>query len=114
MIGRDEAADRTQALAEGASHEVDRRLDVLLFGGPPAIVPEHADRMRLVDQQKGAVPRLDFGELGKRRLVSEHAAIALCRPGRIIQLPQLPALQPGVRLGPYTILSALGAGGMDI
>jgi hypothetical protein len=33
--------------------------------------------------------------------------------GRIIQLPQLPALQPGVRLGPYAILSALGAGGMD-
>jgi serine/threonine protein kinase len=33
--------------------------------------------------------------------------------GRIIQLPQLPALQPGVRLGPYEILSALRAGGMS-
>ena len=32
--------------------------------------------------------------------------------GHIIQLPQLPSLQPGVRLGPYEILSALGAGGM--
>ena len=31
--------------------------------------------------------------------------------GHIIQPPQLPSLQPGVRLGPYEFLSALGAGG---
>jgi serine/threonine-protein kinase len=31
---------------------------------------------------------------------------------RIIRLPHLPSLHPGVRLGPYEILSALGAGGM--
>jgi serine/threonine protein kinase len=34
------------------------------------------------------------------------------KPGRIFQLPQLPSLQPDVRLGPYEIISALGAGGM--
>jgi hypothetical protein len=56
--------------------------------------------MAVAADQGHLIDRVEFGE-------------ASTNPGRMIRLPQLPSLQPGVRLGPYEILSAFGAGGMS-
>jgi hypothetical protein len=41
------------------------------------MLAQHAERVRLIDRQIGAVPRLDLGELGERRLIAEHTVDAL-------------------------------------
>ena len=77
MAAEAEAADAAQALGEGADQEVDVVEQAELLAEAQAARPEHAERMRLVDQQPGAVALLDLDDLAQRRAVAAGAVQAL-------------------------------------
>ena len=77
MAAEAEAADAAQALGEGADDEVDLVEQAELFAQAQPARPEHAERMRLVDQQPGAVALLDLDDLAQRGVVAAGAVQAL-------------------------------------
>src|SRR3546814_11931238 len=80
MVRGAEAADSAQALAEGADHVVDVLLHAVGLGDAAAMVAEHAEGVRLVDQQLDAVAALHVDELVERRLIAQHGIDALDDP----------------------------------
>ena len=77
MVAGAEAADGADALGEGADDEIDLLLDAGLIGKAAAMGAEHAEGMRLVDEQLEAVLLLDLDELRQRRPVAQHRIDAL-------------------------------------
>jgi hypothetical protein len=77
VAGGAEAADRTQALGEGADHVVDVLLDAIGLGDAAAVVAEDTQGMGLVDQQFDIVASLHVHELVEWRLVAQHGVDAL-------------------------------------
>src|SRR3546814_3869267 len=77
VVGHAEAADRAEALAEGADDVVDVLLHAVGLGDAAAVVAEHAEGVRLVDQQIDPVTPLHVDELVERGLVAQHRVDAL-------------------------------------
>src|SRR3546814_21144155 len=72
VVGHAEAADRAEALAEGADDVVDVLLHAVGLGDAAAVVAENAEGGRLVDQQIAPVPPLHVDQLGQQGLVAPH------------------------------------------
>ena len=58
-------------------HEIDVGLDAGTFREAPAVLTQHPEGMRFVDQQIGAHLAFDRGDLGQRGHVAQHAVDAL-------------------------------------
>ena len=77
------AADAAETFAERTDDDVDLIFDAGRFGETAPVFAEHAERMRFVDEQRGAVARDDFADLDERRGVAEHAVDAFDDDERI-------------------------------
>ena len=76
MIADAKTANGAEALAERANHKVHLILDTVLLDEPATTLAKHAQRMRLIHHERGAIFSLDLHDLRQRRLIAEHAVDA--------------------------------------